>query len=349
MRHDVDRRSISGSVVPGHIVRRARHAEVTDRSMPTLLSAASLTRPSAETTAARVFARLASVSSARVTHAHLGNAPAPASEALPMTRVTRNVTTRATDRDSFTEPSTSSFDASVARSSTSASTSGVEMVSSPFEGDAITPGTDFAPQVQVGPTVASLVVFVTFAVVNRRVAAAVEKRKEREDAEEKYRGAKLRSLDGSADEFEVRDLGDALETAREEEARAREVFAFLGADVRVRVPQPLGKPIAEVEEEETRVAREIDRRRSARMDRKKWDEQTTGARENVSSRRDDSSESAEGPPGWMTATVGFVLLILTWSAVGLVFSPDPAVGPALTPQQVREQMAVKGWDSDLYR
>jgi hypothetical protein len=46
----------------------------------------------------------------------------------------------------------------------------------------------------------------------------------------------------------------------------------------------------------------------------------------------------------MTATVGFVLAILTWSAVGLLFSPDPAAGPALTPEQVEEQLAVRGYD-----
>ena len=59
-----------------------------------------------------------------------------------------------------------------------------------------------------------MAILVAFAVVNRRVAAAVDRRKEREDAEEALRLAKLRSLDGSADFDEVQMFGDALENAR---------------------------------------------------------------------------------------------------------------------------------------
>ncbi len=55
------------------------------------------------------------------------------------------------------------------------------------------------------------------------------------------------------------------------------------------------------------------------------------------------------PPTWMTATVGFVLLILTWSATGLLFSPDPATGPALSQTQVDTQMAMKGYDLSKYK
>ena len=51
----------------------------------------------------------------------------------------------------------------------------------------------------------------------------------------------------------------------------------------------------------------------------------------------------------MTATVGFVLLILTWSATGLLFSPDPAVGPALSSEQVNEQMAMRGYHLGKYK
>jgi hypothetical protein len=51
----------------------------------------------------------------------------------------------------------------------------------------------------------------------------------------------------------------------------------------------------------------------------------------------------------MTATVGFVLAILAWSATGLIFSPDPAVGPALTPEQVEEQMAMRGYDAKRFQ
>jgi len=208
----------------------------------------------------------------------------------------------------------------------------------------------FEPRVQVGPTVASLAILLAFAVVNRRVAAAVEKRKEREDAEEALRLAKLRSLDGSADFDEVQSFGDALDNARAAEAEAREVLAFLGADVRVRMPQPLGKPIARVEEEEARVGEEIRRRREERRGANASSSSSSssaraggsgnGGRANA---RGDEGVSG-GPPGWMTATVGFVLAILTWSAVGLLFSPDPAAGPALTPEQVEEQLAVRGYD-----
>jgi hypothetical protein len=218
----------------------------------------------------------------------------------------------------------------------------------------------FEPRVQVGPTVASLAILLAFAVVNRRVAAAVEKRKEREDAEEALRLAKLRSLDGSADFDEVQSFGDALDNARAAEAEAREVLAFLGADVRVRMPQPLGKPIARVEEEEARVGEEIRRRREERRGANASSSFSSsssaraggsggiwvfspgrGGRANA--RGDDEGVSG-GPPGWMTATVGFVLAILTWSAVGLLFSPDPAAGPALTPEQVEEQLAMRGYD-----
>ena len=45
----------------------------------------------------------------------------------------------------------------------------------------------------------------------------------------------------------------------------------------------------------------------------------------------------------MTAAVAFCLLILTWSAAGLMFSPDPAAGPALSPEQVEQQMAMRGY------
>lgn len=121
--------------------------------------------------------------------------------------------------------------------------------------------TEFTPQLQLGPTFASLTIFIAFAVVNRRVAAAVDRRKDREDAEENLRQAKLRSLDGSADFDEVESFEDALENARAAEAEAREVLAFLGADVRVRMPQPLGKPISKVEAEEKRVAEDIAKRR----------------------------------------------------------------------------------------
>ena len=225
------------------------------------------------------------------------------------------------------------------RASPSASTSSESFREVP----ASPPEPSFEPQVQVGPTVASLAILVAFAVVNRRVAAAVDRRKEREDAEEALRLAKLRSLDGSADFDEVQSFGDALENARAAEAEACEVLAFLGADVRVRMPQPLGKPIAQVEEEEARVGRELDRRREA----SRSNDDGNGRERRRGSDGDDSVDGA-GPPGWMTATVGFVLAILGWSATGLIFSPDPAVGPPLTPEQVEEQLAVRGYDAKRF-
>ena len=69
-----------------------------------------------------------------------------------------------------------------------------------------------------GPAFASVVILTAFAVVNRRVAAAVDRRKDRETAEESLRQAKLRSLDGSADFDEVAEAGAALEAAKESEA-----------------------------------------------------------------------------------------------------------------------------------
>lgn len=190
---------------------------------------------------------------------------------------------------------------------------------------------------------ASLAILLAFAVVNRRVAAAVDRRKEREDAEEALRLAKLRSLDGSADFDEVQMFGDALENARAAEAEARQVLAFLGADVRVSVPQPLGKPIAQVEEEERRVGEEIRRRREAK------EAGNDVSKKSGSNANATWNENEDGPPGWMTATVGFVLAILAWSATGLIFSPDPAVGPALTPEQVEEQMAMRGYDAKRFQ
>lgn len=205
--------------------------------------------------------------------------------------------------------------------------------------------TEFTPQLQLGPTFASLTIFIAFAVVNRRVAAAVDRRKDREDAEENLRQAKLRSLDGSADFDEVESFGDALENARAAEAEAREVLAFLGADVRVRMPQPLGKPISKVEAEEKRVAEDIAKRR----------EHKNGGNSGVEENNKRKPVDANGeplpakPPMWMTATVGFVLLILTWSATGLLFSPDPAVGPALSSEQVNEQMTMRGYYLGKYK
>ena len=265
------------------------------------------------------------------------------------------------------------------------------------------PPTSFEPQVDPAPAFASVVILIAFAVVNRRVAAAVDRRKEREDAEEFLRQAKLRSLDGTADFDEVSEAVLALDAAVEKEAAAREVLAFFGADVRVRMPQPLGKPLSQVARDEANVDEAILKRRREQQQqqqrregggsvdgdgdgdaedngfwnsvdadlggevRERWQERVereknnndgggnaAGKRGGVSGSSSNSRKSSSGgsrgggdggevnaPPGWMTATVGVVLVMLTWSAVGLMFSADPAVGPALSPEELAAQMAMR--------
>ena len=224
---------------------------------------------------------------------------------------------------------------SFASASSAAPVASIALDASATGPDPSAPAT-FEPRADPAPAFASLAILLAFAVVNRRVAAAVDRRKDREDAEETLRQARLRSLDGSADFDEVSEAYDALERARDEEAAAREVLAFFGADVRVRMPQPLGKSVAKVEEEEARVADVIRRRREAREGKGADRDADQGAES-----RGDAP--ADGPPWWMTAAVAFCLLILTWSAAGLMFSPDPAAGPALSPEQVEQQMAMRGY------
>lgn len=290
-----------------------------------MLGSAPLARTAADAPCARVSARAA-----------------PAAPRLgTVARERRRVETKFGIRASRTSASAAVSTSSSSPAETSASTAHLEVSASPYASPS---DVRFEPQVQVGPAVASLAILVAFAVVNRRVAAAVDRRKEREDAEEALRLAKLRSLDGSADFDEVQMFGDALENARAAEAEARQVLAFLGADVRVSVPQPLGKPIAQVEEEERRVGEEIRRRREAKKAGNDDVSKKSGSNANAT-----WNENEDGPPGWMTATVGFVLAILAWSATGLIFSPDPAVGPALTPEQVEEQMAMRGYDTKRFQ
>ena len=295
-----------------------------------MLGSAPLARTAAEAPSARVSARAA-----------------PAAPRLgTVARERRRVETTFGICASRTSTSAAVSTSSTSPAETSASTAHLEssahleVSASPYASPS---DVRFEPQIQVGPAVASLAILVAFAVVNRRVAAAVDRRKEREDAEEALRLAKLRSLDGSADFDEVQMFGDALENARAAEAEARQVLAFLGADVRVSVPQPLGKPIAQVEEEERRVGEEIRRRREAK------EAGNDVSKKSGSNANATWNENEDGPPGWMTATVGFVLAILAWSATGLIFSPDPAVGPALTPEQVEEQMAMRGYDTKRFQ
>ena len=264
-------------------------------------------------------------------------------EASSLSAAPRDASSRAF-ADASSSPSSSS-DRAFSSASASASAADVPPPTPPA----------FEPRADPAPAFASLTILLAFFVVNRRVAAAVERRRDRERAEEDLRRAKVRSLDGSADFDEVSEFASALDAAREEEAKAREVLAFLGADVRVRVPQPLGKPIAEVVEEERRVSREIERRRRGARGAPEGGDEPPGDDAESSRRRggasngasngfsngSEASEDARAPPGWMTAATGFALAILAWSAVGLAFSPDPALGPALTPEQIERQMEMR--------
>jgi len=230
------------------------------------------------------------------------------------------------------------------------------------------PPASFEARVDPGATFGSLLILLGFAVVNRRVAWAVDKRKDREDAEEALRQVRLRSLDGSMDEETVRAASQRLAEAKEIEASARELLVFFGTDVRVRMPQPLGKPLTQVETDEKMVEENIEKRRALERERKQsggsggassgsqdsFDESAggRGSSSSSSSKRaagrkvegvggGGAEEVAKTPPQWMTATVFSVLILLTWSAVGLMFSADPAMGPALTPEQIETQMLMK--------
>jgi hypothetical protein len=169
---------------------------------------------------------------------------------------------------------------------------------------------DFAPRVDARAAVTSLVVGAAFFIVNRRVAGAVEARRRREALEEERREISLRRLSGSASSDDLDAVDEALESALRREASAREMF---GGVVRVRMPQPLGKPLREVEEEEKRAAGRAGR-----------GETNAGGEE----------EEATPPPWWMTTVSAVVLVLLTWSAVGLGSVDRVANAPDLTPEEL---------------
>ena len=218
-------------------------------------------------------------------------------------------------------------------------------------------GASFEPRFDPGPAVATFAVFIAFAVVNRRVANAVDRRRDRERAEEDLRQMRLKSLDGSADFDEVQEAFDRLERAKYEEAAAREMLSSLGIDARVRMPQPLGKPISQVEREEADVAERIAKIRerrerdasSATSGKRADDEDDADAgiwdrplpKKSSSSSLSNESSGASGPPAWMNVTVGVVLTMLTWSFVGVTFSEDPALGPAIPPEELQRQMEMR--------
>ena len=218
-------------------------------------------------------------------------------------------------------------------------------------------GASFEPRFDPGPAVATLSIFIAAAVVNRRVANAVDRRRDRERAEEDLRQMRLKSLDGSADFDEVQEAFDRLERAKYEEAAAREMLSSLGIDARVRMPQPLGKPISQVEREEADVAERIAKIRGERRERdssadasgKRADDEDDAdggiwdkplPKKTASSSSNESS-AAGGPPTWMNVTVGVVLTMLTWSFVGVTFSEDPALGPAIPPEELQRQMEMR--------
>ena len=219
-------------------------------------------------------------------------------------------------------------------------------------------GASFEPRFDPGPAVATFAVFIAFAVVNRRVANAVDRRRDRERAEEDLRQMRLKSLDGSADFDEVQEAFDRLERAKYEEAAAREMLSSLGIDARVRMPQPLGKPISQVEREEADVAERIAKIRerrerdasSATSGKRADDEDDADAgiwdrplpkKSSSSSSSSNKSSAASGPPAWMNVTVGVVLTMLTWSFVGVTFSEDPALGPAIPPEELQRKMEMR--------
>ena len=169
----------------------------------------------------------------------------------------------------------------------------------------------FAPKVDARATVTSLVIGGAFFIVNRRVAGAVAARRAREALEEERRKISLERLSGSASSDDLDAVDAALESAYEREASAREM---LGGAVRVRMPQPLGKPLKEVAEEEKRV------------------DEASGRR--VAANAEEDEEAATTPPWWMTSVSAIVLVLLTWSAVGLGSVDRVANAPDLTPEEL---------------
>lgn len=180
----------------------------------------------------------------------------------------------------------------------------------------------FEPRVDARATTSALVIGAAFFVVNRRVAAAVAKRRAREEVEEEKRRVALERLRGGASIDDETEIDERLRRAYEEEAKSREVFFGL---FRVRMPQPLGKPLSEVEAEEARVAEASGRRRNGSDDAR-------AGREGM----------AETPPWWMTTVSAIVLVLLTWSSVGLGSVDRVAEAPRLTPDEIERFRAGGG-------
>lgn len=179
----------------------------------------------------------------------------------------------------------------------------------------------FEPRVDVRATVSALLIGSAFFIVNRRVAAAVEKRKAREELEEERRRLKLERLRGGASMDDENDVEERLERAYAEEAEAREFGNFLGGVVRVRMPQPLGRPLTDVEAEERKV--------SAASKRLKELEEKAKSGDGYETDLDDRPI-----PWWMTSVSAVVVLLLTWSSIGLGSVDRVANAPPLTPEEI---------------
>ena len=179
----------------------------------------------------------------------------------------------------------------------------------------------FEPRVDVRATVSAILIGSAFFIVNRRVAAAVEKRKAREELEEERRQLKLERLRGGASMDDENDVEERLERAYAEEAAAREFGNFLGGVVRVRMPQPLGRPLTDVEAEERKV--------SAASKRLKELEEKAKSGDGYETDLDDRPI-----PWWMTSVSAVVVLLLTWSSIGLGSVDRVANAPPLTPEEI---------------
>jgi len=180
----------------------------------------------------------------------------------------------------------------------------------------------FEPRVDARATASALAIGAAFFVVNRRVAAAVAKRRAREAVEAEKRAVALERLRGDASADDENEIDARLRRAYEEEAASREVFFGL---FRVRMPQPLGKPLSEVEAEEARVAEASGRERDG----------STNARAT-------REGAAETPPWWMTTVSAIVLVLLTWSSVGLGSVDRVADAPRLSADEIERFRAGGG-------
>lgn len=212
-----------------------------------------------------------------------------------------------------TGTSEGSLDDQVVETSSSSNASNVSSSSSS--------SSSFEPRVDVRATVSAILIGSAFFIVNRRVAAAVEKRKAREELEEERRRLKLERLRGGASMDDENDVEERLERAYAEEAEAREFGNFLGGVVRVRMPQPLGRPLTDVEAEERKV--------SAASKRLKELEEKAKSGDGYETDLDDRPI-----PWWMTSVSAVVVLLLTWSSIGLGSVDRVANAPPLTPEEI---------------